>query len=212
MTEQVKYSSRPGIIGCFMSVLLIVSFFLPRIWTNNSTVESFNTVLIVIILCIAVHLVRITSSQFYEHVWNNISFLILWCIPVAYLVITACRFIWDDLQFMTSAPFTVFLIFISLPSFCSYFFTVTLFHCNRDLRLVVPTVILDVISMIYVLLRLSDKVFIPVALSEGITVPDFVTEIVAFSSLFSLLTYIISFVNFIILVHIFGREKKNKKY
>ena len=55
MITQKKYSALPGLTGCALSLLLIVSFFIPRIWEDNTTAESFNTVLIIVILCIAIH-------------------------------------------------------------------------------------------------------------------------------------------------------------
>lgn len=205
MIEQKKYSIKPGLTGCFISVLLIVSFFLPRIWKNNSTVESFNTILIVVIMCLAVHLVRITSSLFFEHVWNNIGFSILWLIPVTNLITAACQFIWEDLSFMQGSLFTTFLILFSLPALCCYYFTVIWLFCIRDKSLMISTTILDIIGMIYILIRLADRVLLPLIENTGKEITEFIDSMVSFSPVFSLAIYVLSFVNFIICAKLFSR-------
>ncbi len=205
MIEQKKYGIKPGLTGCFMSVLLIVSFFLPRIWENNSTVESFNTILIVVILCLAVHLVRITSALFFEHVWNNIGFVILWLAPVCNLIIAACQFIWEDLAFMQGSLFTAFLILFSLPAFCCYYFTVIWLFCVRNKALTVCATVLDAIGMIYILIRLADRVLLPLLENTGKEITAFVDSMVSLSPMFSLAIYVLSFINFIICANLFSR-------
>ncbi len=209
MIEQKKYSIKPGLIGCFMSVLLIVSFFLPRIWKNDPTVESFNTILIVITMCLAVHLIRITSLLFYEHVWNNIGFTVLWLIPVTNLIIAGCQFVWEDIPFMQGSLFTAFLIIFSLPAFCCYYFTVIWLFCIRDRILTVSTTILDAVGLIYILIRFADRVILPVIENTGTQIVSFIHTMVSFSPMFSLIVYLLSFVNFIICAKLFNSVQKN---
>lgn len=212
MIEQKKYSPKPGIIGCFMSVLLIVSFFLPRIWKDNPTIESLNTVLIIVIMCLAVHLVRQTSSMFFEHVWNNIGFAILWLIPVSNLITAACQFVWEDLAFMQGSMFTTFLIIFSLPALCCYYFTVIWLFCIREKALMISTTILDAIGLIYMLIRLADRVVLPLVADAGKEIAAFVDSMVSLSPLFSLAIYVLSFINFIICAKLFsGTAKKEQK-
>lgn len=209
MIEQKKYSIKPGLTGCFMSVLLIVSFFLPRIWKNNPTVESFNTILIVVIMCLAVHLIRITSSLFYEHVWNNVGFTILWLIPVSNLITAGCQFVWENIQFMQSSWFTAFLIIFSLPAFCCYYFTVIWLFCIKDKALAVSTTILDAVGLVYILIRLADRVILPVAENAGTDIVTIIQTMVSYSPLFSFVIYVLSFVNFIICARLFNSVPKN---
>lgn len=209
MIEQKKHSSQPGVIGCFMSVLLIVSFFLPRIWQDNSTVESFNTVLIVVIMCLAVHLVRKTSSLFYDHVWNNLGFTILLIIPVINLIITACQFIWGTHAFMQHPLFTALLILISLPAFCCYFFTVIWLYCKRNKTLMISSTLLDAFGLIYILIRLADRSFLPLAVNAGHEVAVFIERLFSVSPYFSLIIYILAFFNYIICARLFGVSAKS---
>ncbi|MBR3767881.1 MAG: hypothetical protein IKL10_06535 [Clostridia bacterium] len=204
MIKQIKFSPKPGLIGSFMSVLLIVSFFLPRIWQNDSTVESLNTVLIVIILCLAVHLVRITSSLFFEHVWNNIGYTVLWLLPVLNLIVTACQFVWENLAFMQSPLFISFLVLFSLPSFCCYYFTVIILFCKRNTALIISTVLLDIIGFIYCFIRLADRVFLPAAVNMGHETASIIELMASLSPWFSLIIYILSFINFIICAKLFN--------
>lgn len=207
MVKQTKYDSKPGLIGCFISVLLVVSFFLPRLWQNNSSVESFNTVLIVVIMCLCVHLVRITSSMYFKHVWNNIGFSILWLLPVFNLIVTACQFIWDELTFMTKPIFLLLLILFSLPSFCCYYFNVVIIFCKRNLRLIISTIILDIIWFLYVLIRVGDRVLLPVFTSFGNEITPYIDNLISLSPVFSLIIYILALINFIICAKLFSSEK-----
>ena len=208
MIEQKKLSMKPGLIGCFISVLLIVSFFLPRIWEQNITVESFNTVLIVIIMCLCVHLIRITSSLFFDHVWKNIGFTVLWLIPVFNLVVTASQFIWGNIEFMHTPVFMTLLILFSLPAFCCYYFTVIWLFCKRDKKLMITTSVLDAIGLLYCFIRLADKVILPAFQDTGHNIASLVESMVSFSPMFSLIIYVLSFVNFIICANVFNREKR----
>ncbi len=203
MKEQKKFSAQPTLIGCFMSVLLIISFFLPRIWQNNSTVESFNTVLIVVILCIGVHLVRKTSSLFYSHVWNNIGFILLWLIPVINLIITACQFVWGNLAFMQHPLFTALLVLISLPAFCCYFFTLIWLFYKKNKTLLISTAVLDIVGLIYILIRLTDRSVLPFVETAGHEVTVLVEKLFSVSPYFSLIIYILAFVNYIICAKLF---------
>ena len=209
MIEQKKYSIKPGLTGCFLSVLLVVSFFLPRLWKNNSTVESFNTILIVLIMSLAVHLIRITSALFYDHVWNNIGFTVLLLIPVTNLITTACQFVWGNISFIQSSLFTAFLIIFSLPAFCCYYFTVIWLFCIKDRALAISTTILDAVGLIYILVRLADRVILPVVEDTGAQMVDFIDTMVSFSPAFSFVIYVLSFVNFIICAKLFNSVKRN---
>ena len=75
-----------------MSLLLIVSFFLPRIWEGNSTVGSLNTVLIVVIICLAAKLIKQTSELYGELLWSHRIFPVLMSVPAFSLIITAVQF------------------------------------------------------------------------------------------------------------------------
>ncbi len=198
MLEQKKISNRSGFVGCFMSVLLVVSFFLPRIWVDNPTVNSFNTVLIVVILCLAVHLVRITSALFFEHVWNNLRFSFLWLIPVFNLLVTASQFIWGSMTFMQSPVFLTLLVMFSLPAFCCYYFSVISFFCVKEKRLKISTCILDAAGLLYVLIRLADKVFLPLFEKMGNDIASLIETLFSVSPWFSLVVYCLSFFSFII--------------
>lgn len=208
MIEQKKFSSKPGFIGCFISVLLIVSFLLPRLWEQNKTVESFNTVLIVVILCLSVHLIRITSSLFFDHVWKNVGFTVLFLIPVFNLIVTASQFIWGSLDFMHSPIFLTLLILFSLPAFCCYYFTVIWLFCKRDKNLMIITTLLDAVGLIYCFIRLADKVILPVFQNAGHNITSMVSSMVSFSPLFSFIIYILSFVSFIICAKLFNGDRK----
>ncbi len=207
MTEQRKFSPKPAFMGFIMSVSLIISFFLPRIWKNNDTVESFNTVFIIIILCIAIHLVRTTSSLFYEHVWNNIGFTVLLGIPVLHLVIIAVQFIWGNPAFMQNPFFTAFLVIFSVPAFFCYYFTVLWLFCRREKSLMLSTIVLDAVGFVYGLIRLADLVILPLFSNAVDGAILFVDRLVSFSPWFSLVIYALSVVNFIICANVFGKEK-----
>ncbi len=212
MLEQKRYNAKPGIVGAFMSILLIVSFFLPRIWTNNKTVESFNSVLIIIILCLAVHLVRITCSLFVDHVWNNIGFSVLWLLPVFNLIVTASQFIWGELELFVHPVFVSFLVLFSLPAFCCYFFNVIWFFCKRDKALMISTGILDAVGLIYILIRLADRVFLPLAVDTGKEIASFVEFMFSLSPWISLAVYVFAFISFVICARLFSSSEKTMKY
>ena len=209
MLEQKRYSMRPGITGAFMSFLLIVSFFLPRIWKSNQTVESFNSVLIIIILCIAVHLVRVTCSLFKEHVWDNVGFSVLWLLPVFNLVVTAAQFIWGETQLFVHPFFVALLVLLSLPAFCCYFFNVIWLFCKRDKTLMIGASILNAVGLIYILIRLADKVFLPLAEGTGVEIAAFIEFMVSLSPWISLAVYVFSFICFVICSVLFGSPKIN---
>lgn len=205
-----KNNIMPVVIGCIISVFLIVSFFLPRIWEGNATVESFNTVFVVCILCLCVHLVRKTSSVFYKHVWNNLWFSVLWLIPVVNLIIIACQFIWADIAFMQHPVFSGFLVLISLPAFCCYFFSVLFFVSGRDKKLLVSNILIDCAGGFYILFRLFDRSLFPLVETFGVDVTNFVEKMFSVSSYGSLVIYILALVNFIIFAKLFERTDDNE--
>lgn len=210
MKEQRKSSTAPAITGCIISFLLVVSFFLPRLWKTNPNIEAINTILIIVILCLSVHLVRISSSLFFRHVWNNIGFLILIFIPVSYLIITALQFVLADPVFNRNVVFNIYLILISLPAFCCYYFTVLWLYGKRDKTLRSLVVILDIFGFVYCLIRLIDKIYLPLALVSGKDVSDLIDVMDKISPYFSLPIYILSFFSFIICAKLFGRDQDNK--
>ncbi|MBQ9718269.1 MAG: hypothetical protein IJV76_09770, partial [Clostridia bacterium] len=159
------------------------------------------------ILCFAVHIVRGTSALFFDHVWKNIGFSILWGIPVFNLLVVASQFIWGNPAFMQTPLFTAFLIMLSVPAFCCYYFTVLWLFCRREKSLMVSTTILDAVGLVYCLIRLADLVFLPLFTNAGKDITDFVESMVSLSPIFSLIIYVLSIVNFAICAKIFSKEK-----
>ncbi len=208
MPQQNKFSMKPGIIGALMSVLLIVSFFLPRIWEKNTTVESFNTVLIVVIMCIAAKLIRETSELYGENLWNNKVFPLLMTVPVFNIIMTAVQFVFPGAFFMQHPILLTLLVLSSLPAFCCYYFTAIWLHLRRDRRLIISSGILDVIGLIYVLIRLSDRVIVPSLSLRGTEISAMLDKLVSVSPLVSLVIYIMSFFSFIICAKIFNETDK----
>ncbi len=213
MPQQNKFSRIPGITGAVMSLLLIVSFFLPRIWEGNSTVGSLNTVIIVVIMCLAAKLVKETSELYGEHLWNNKIFPVLMSVPVFNIIITAVQFVVPDASFMLHPVFLTLLVISSLPAFCCYYFTAMWLHFKRDRRLIITSAIVDCTGLVYILIRLSDKVFIPALSLQGNEISDMVDKMVSFSPWFSLVIYLLSFANFIICASVFSEtgEKEVQK-
>ncbi len=187
-----------------MSLLLIVSFFLPRIWEGNSTVGSLNTVLIVVIICLAAKLIKQTSELYGEHLWCNRIFPVLMSVPVFSLIITAVQFVIPNASFMLHPVFITLLIISSLPAFCCYYFTAMWLNFKRDRRLVITSVILNIAGLLYILIRLFDRVIIPALSLQGNEISDIVDKLASFSPWFSLLIYLLSFANFIICAKVFS--------
>lgn len=211
MSQQIKKSVKPGVLGCLISLLLVVSFFLPRIKNADSSINAINTVLIIVILCLSVHLVRITSSMFFPHVWKNVGFSVLLIIPIVYLLVIAVQFILSQAVFFETIAFNVFLILISFPMFCCYYFSVLRLFSKENKTLKIMTVIIDIVGVVYCFIRLTDKVFIPLALvgTNDITVISEIYNLI--SPYFSLCIYSLSFVNFIICAKHFGGTDKRIK-
>lgn len=204
MPSQKYFSIKPGITGALMSVLLTVSFFLPRIWEGNSTVGSLNTVIIIVIMCLAAKLVLETAHLYGEHLWSHKIFPMLMSVPVFNIVITAVQFVLPDAGFMLHPVFLTLLIISSLPAFCCYYFNAVLIHFRRDRRLLITTAILDVAGFMYILIRLLDKVILPALSLTGNEISAIVDKLVSFSPWFSLVVYLLSFANFIICAKIFS--------
>jgi len=204
MPKQKKFSIMPGVTGAFMSFLLIVSFFLPRIWEGNSTVGSLNTVLIVVILCLAAKLIKETSALYGEHLWNNKIFPVLMCVPIFNIIVTAVQFVLPEASFMLHPVFLTLLVISSLPAFCCYYFTAMWLNFKRDRRLVITSVILNIAGLLYILIRLFDRVIIPALSLQGNEISDIVDKLASFSPWFSLLIYLLSFANFIICAKVFS--------
>lgn len=207
MPQQNKYSAKPGITGAMMSVLLTVSFFLPRIWQNNSTAQSLNTVIIVVILCLAVKLVNDTAELYGEHLWSNRIFPLLMAVPVFNLIITAIQFVVPDADFMLHPVFLSLIVIASLPAFCCYYFTAMWLHFKRDKRLVITSAIVDAAGLCYILIRLADRVIIPALSLQGNNISEMVDKLVSLSPWFSLIIYILSFANFIICAKLFSETE-----
>lgn len=203
MPQQNKFSIKPGATGAFMSLLLIVSFFLPRIWEGNNTVNSVNTIIIVVILCLAAKLVKDTSELYGEHLWVHKIFPVLMSVPVFNLLITAVQFVVPSATFMLHPIFLTLLVISSLPAFCCYYFTAMWMHFKRDRRLMITTVIVDGAGLLYILIRLADRVIIPALSLQGNEISEIVDKLVSFSPWVSLLIYLLSFANFIICAKVF---------
>jgi hypothetical protein len=204
LPQQIKFSKKPGITGAFMSLLLVVSFFLPRIWEGNSTVGSLNTVLIVVIICLAAKLIKQTSELYGDLLWNHRIFPVLMSVPVFNLLITAVQFVVPNASFMLHPVFITLLIISSLPAFCCYYFTAMWLHFKRDRRLVITSLIVDVVGLMYILIRLFDRVIIPLLPLQGNEIFSLVDKLVSLSPWFSLLIYLLSFANFIICAKVFS--------
>lgn len=204
MPRQNKFSIKPGVTGAFMSLLLIVSFFLPRIWEGNSTVGSVNTILIVVILWLAAKLIKETSELYGEHLWSNKIFPVLMCVPVFNIVVTAVQFVVPNASFMLHPVFVTLLVVLSLPVFCCFYFTAMWIWFKRDKRLVITSTIVDIAGLLYILIRLSDRVIIPALSLQGNEILEVVNKLVSFSPWCSLLIYLLSFANFIICAKVFS--------
>lgn len=204
MPQQIKFSIKPGLTGAFMSMLLIVSFFLPRIWEGNTAVGSINTILIVVIMCLAAKLIKDTSMLYGEHLWVNKIFPVLMSVPVFNLIVTAVQFVVPDAQILQHPVFLGLLVIASLPAFCCYYFTAMWLHFKRDKRLVITSAIVDAAGLLYILIRLSDRVVIPALMLQGNEIDALVDRLVSFSPWFSLVVYILSLANFIICAKVFN--------
>lgn len=207
MPQQIKFSMKPGLTGAFMSMLLIVSFFLPRIWEGNTTVGSINTLLIVVIMCLAAKLIKDTSTLYGEHLWVNKIFPVLMSVPVFNLIVTAVQFVVPDAQILQHPVFLGLLVIASLPAFCCYYFTAMWLHFKRDKRLVITSAIVDAAGLLYILIRLSDRVVIPALMLQGNEIDALVDRLVSFSPWFSLVVYILSLANFIICAGVFNEPE-----
>ena len=207
MPQQIKFSMKPGLTGAFMSLLLIVSFFLPRIWEGNTTVGSINTLLIVVIMCLAAKLIKDTSTLYGEHLWVNKIFPVLMSVPVFNLIVTAVQFVVPDAQILQHPVFLGLLVIASLPAFCCYYFTAMWLHFKRDKRLVITSAIVDAAGLVYILIRLSDRVVIPALMLQGNEIDALVDRLVSFSPWFSLVVYILSLANFIICAGVFNEPE-----
>lgn len=208
MPRQIKYNGKPGITGAFMSLLLIVSFFLPRIWKGNNTVDSVNTIIIVGILILAVKLIKQTSELYGEHLWVNKIFPLIMSVPVFNLLITAVQFVLPNASFMLHPVFLSLLIIASLPAFCCYYFTAMWLNFKRDKRLMITTVIVDAAGLIYIIIRLADRVIIPALSLQGNEISQLVDKLVSLSPWVSLLIYLLSFANFIICAKVFSETEE----
>lgn len=192
MQKVLKYDFTPGVLGAIASFLLIVSFFLPRIFPGNKGIEAINTVLIVAIMCMCVHLIRRTAAIYHRHVWNSAALVILLLIPAFNLVVTAVQFVSVNLTFMTSLPFTAVLIVFSLPAFFCYYFIYVARKFNNDIRIKIIAAVMTCAAAIYAAMRFSDKIFIPLAVENGVSIPRLVSLIAPKSSSMSLVMYILS--------------------
>lgn len=208
MKKQIRSSLAPTVVGCMVSSMLIVSFFLSLCFSNVKEVTSFNSILVLLILCLSIHLVRKTSSLFFDHVWRSIPLVILWLIPVANLVFSACQFIWNDISIWTNPFFDVLLVVFSLPAFCCYYFTVISLFFYRDKSIMISTLVLDIVGLCYCPLRILHSLFY---VEHGliINVPDFLETLIADSRWFSFVIYILAFVNFIICARLFSGKSVN---
>lgn len=209
MTEQRKQSTVPGVIGCVISVFLVISFLLPRIWDQNPKIEAANNILVIAILCLSVHMVRRTSALFVEHVWHKAGFLILWAIPVMNLLVIAIQLVWDNPVISRNVIFNIFLLLISLPAFCCYYFSVLQIYCKKDSLFRAITLILDGTGILYFIMRLTDKIILPLMMVSGHNVRSIIEVVEKLSPYFYFAIYILTFVNFIICIKLLSGAKEN---
>lgn len=210
MTEQRKKSAIPGIVGCIISALLVVSFLLPRVWYANPKVDAINNILVIVILCLSVHMVRKTSDMFVEHVWKKTTFLVMLSIPVINLLVTAIQLVWNNPAISRNVLFNVFLLFISLPVFLCYYFSVLQKYTKNKLFRII-SLILDIAGILYFVIRLADKIILPLAMVAGYDLRSIVNVAESLSPWFSFVIYILSFVSFIICIKLFSGAKEKTK-
>ena len=193
MTQQKSDCIRVALRGAFMSVLLIISFLLPRIWPGNSTVSSFNTLLIVLILLVCANVVKSTATLFENKRAKLIAFSVLFLYPVLNIAVVCFQFVFGESISTIAEWFTAILVLFSLPVFCCLYFTaVCIFH-KKHKALVITTAALDVIGILYVIVRLADKVIVS---------SDAGGMLSAVSPWFSFVIYLVSLVCFIICINV----------
>lgn len=211
MQNAVKSKLDPGVIGCVTSVLLIVSFFLTKLFADNHSMAAFNTILIIAAMCCEVHLVRSTSSFLGCHVWNSVPLLCLLIIPIFNLLVVAfqlCGVSFSD--FFSRYIFVLFQIILSLPVFnCVYFGTVFPLT-KKDAYLKICNIVLFAVSGLYVVFRLTDKVVIPFLQENAHMIPQWIRNAVSYSSDLSLIAYMISFICFARIFVLIRNEKEQK--
>ncbi len=200
MTQNKSDTIRVALKGAFMSVLLIISFLLPRIWEGNPTVSSFNTLLIVAILLIAANVVRATASLFSKSKAKLAAFSALMLLPVFNIAVACVQFVFADAVNPTAEWFTVLLVLFSLPVFCGLYFTLICIFHKKDRRFFALTAVLDAICILYVIVRLADKVIVASDAGGILSV---------ISPWFSFVIYLLSLVFFIICIKVCGGTDEN---
>lgn len=203
-----KTESNPGILGCIATFMLIVSFFLSKYLKGNVTVNAFNSIIIVIIMCLEIHLIRKTASMKHDHVWNSIPLSLLWLMPVFNLVVVAFQFFGGGASAIISGYiFTSVLIIFSLPVFTSLYFFYIAKNVNNEPVLRYTGIVMSVLTLIYLILRLIDKVIIPSGIIIGETALNVLGKISSLSSDFSLLTYLCALFGYIVFSHFLNKSE-----
>ncbi len=192
MTQHKSDVIRASLKGALMSVLLIISFLLPRIWEGNTTASSFNTLLIVAILLIAASVVRATAALFERTMARIAVFSFLFLIPVFNIAVACVQFVFAEAVNPAPDWFTALLVLFSLPVFCCLYFTaICIFH-KKDRRMLITVGVLDVTGVLYVIVRLADKVIVDAGAGEVLSL---------ISPWFSFIIYLISLISFIICIN-----------
>ena len=156
---------------------------------------------------LGIKLIKQTSELYGEYLWNNKIFPLLMSVPVFNLLIAATQFVMKDAKFMLHPVFLTLLVISSLPAFCCYYFTAMWVNFKRDRRLYITTAVVDAVGLLYILIRLSDKVIIPALSLQGNEISLMIDKLASLSPWFSLVIYIISFANFIICAKIFSEQE-----
>ncbi len=199
MAEFKTIAPRPGIIGLAVCGLMLASRIL--VAAGGKTMESLNTVLVLIALCLCLHLVRRTSLLFQPHVWHSRVVLLLFLLPLLTLTAAGLQLLLLEAHsFLSSKPFVAVLIFVSVPVFlCLYFLYVSAkLPAARGLR--VFSRILLSFGILYTVLRLLDTVLLPfIAKRTTAEIPQVLLTVAGWNTQLSLLIYLMAFGGFILL-------------
>lgn len=209
--HDVKQKMSPGVIGCAVSLMLIASFFITNFSFGSLRIQAINNVLVIAVMCAVIHLVRRTSALNNTHVWDDPALVFIWCIPVFNLLITAIQFFGGIFsQILTGYFFTVIMILFSLPLFfVHYFVYIPKKVFDKDGFLKVTMLLLCIVTGIYAVLRICDKVIFPICLTEERYVPELLIKIAGFSSWLALLLDVISLAGFVRLSALLRKNEEN---
>lgn len=206
--QLTRFRLIPPFFGCISCIMLIISFIISDYLPNDMKSQAVNTILVIAIMCTSIHLVRTTAALNHSHVWNDTPLVILWFIPVFNLFIIALQFFGGIfLKIFTGYFFTAIMIFLSLPVFfCLYFLYVSKKLFNNRLLYGI-SLFSALISVLYVIFRLMDKIIFPLLEETGVMINSILRNISMLNSQFSLFLYIIYFFGFILLCYLMKKDK-----